>query len=213
MIKNNVIQFISTPNPRNTEAYNIIYRCLTLLMNELRLKRAYQIAEIIKSNRQPKSLEKLLTNAKLPTEEERIYDCPQPTAELMLSYTDGITQTPSMPMFSAEDFANDDTAMHFYTGLESYTKFLFVLTTLGPAAHCDSVMADKGFNVQDLFAKIDVAVNIPTVFKNDRQIVERCRIVQLCDPGDSVMADKGFNVQDLFAKIDVAVNIPTVFKK
>ncbi|XP_052095352.1 uncharacterized protein LOC127730805 [Mytilus californianus] len=35
---------------------------------------------------------------------ERIYDCPPPTVELMLSLTDGITQTPSMPMFSAENF-------------------------------------------------------------------------------------------------------------
>ncbi|CAC5391135.1 unnamed protein product [Mytilus coruscus] len=84
---------------------------------------------------------------------ERIYDCPQPTAELMMSFTDGITQTPSMPMFSAEDFANDDTAIHFYTGLESYTIFLFVLTTLGPAAHClryiyfqiDSVSVENQF--------------------------------------------------------------------
>ncbi|CAC5415026.1 unnamed protein product [Mytilus coruscus] len=48
---------------------------------------------------------------------------------------------------------------------------------------------------------------------NDRQIVERCKIVQLCDPGDSVMADKGFNVQDLFAIMDAAVNIPIFFEK
>ena len=26
--------------------------------------------------------------------------------------------------------------MHFYTGLESYTKFMFVLRTRGPAAYC-----------------------------------------------------------------------------
>jgi len=31
---------------------------------------------------------------------------------------------------------NDDTGMHFYTGLESYTKFMFVLRTRGPAAYC-----------------------------------------------------------------------------
>ncbi|XP_052061663.1 uncharacterized protein LOC127701701 [Mytilus californianus] len=46
---------------------------------------------------------------------ERIYDCPPPTAELMLSFTDGIKQTPSMPLFSAENFEmkTRDTAMHF----------------------------------------------------------------------------------------------------
>ncbi|XP_069109333.1 uncharacterized protein [Argopecten irradians] len=48
---------------------------------------------------------------------------------------------------------------------------------------------------------------------SDGQIVERCRFVNICDPGDSVMADKGFNVQDLFARMDVTVNIPTFFKK
>jgi hypothetical protein len=48
---------------------------------------------------------------------------------------------------------------------------------------------------------------------SDRQIVERCGLVDKCDPGDSVMADKGFNVQDLFALNDVHVNIPAFFKK
>ena len=46
---------------------------------------------------------------------------------------------------------------------------------------------------------------------SDRQIVERCKIVRLCDPGDS--ADKEFNVQELFARMDVTINIPTFFKK
>jgi hypothetical protein len=49
--------------------------------------------------------------------------------------------------------------------------------------------------------------------KIDRKIVERCNIVQFCEPGDSVMADKGFIVQDLFARMDVTVTIPTFFKK
>jgi hypothetical protein len=46
-----------------------------------------------------------------------------------------------------------------------------------------------------------------------RQIVERCKIVSVCDPGDSVMADNGFNFQDLFATANVQVNITTFFKK
>ena len=48
----------------------------------------------------------------------------------------------------------------------------------------DSVMADKGFNVQDIFAPYDVTVNIPTFFKkknkmqsktviNDRKIASK----------------------------------------
>lgn len=31
--------------------------------------------------------------------------------------------------------------------------------------HGDSIMADKGFNVQDLFAPYDVSINIPTFFR------------------------------------------------
>lgn len=33
----------------------------------------------------------------------------------------------------------------------------------------DSIMADKGFNVQDLFASNDITVNIPTFFKRKKQ--------------------------------------------
>ena len=43
----------------------------------------------------------------------------------------------------------------------------------------DSVMADKGFNVQDLFAPSDITINIPTFFKKcnrmTRKIVLRDR--------------------------------------
>jgi hypothetical protein len=38
---------------------------------------------------------------------------------------------------------------------------------------CDSggsVMADKGFNVQDLFARMDVTINIPTFVKKRNRI-------------------------------------------
>ena len=34
----------------------------------------------------------------------------------------------------------------------------------------DSVMADKGFNVQDLFARMNITVNIPTFFKKRNRI-------------------------------------------
>ena len=35
---------------------------------------------------------------------------------------------------TVEHFKNDRKALHFYTGLESYEKFLFVFQTLGKAA-------------------------------------------------------------------------------
>lgn len=48
---------------------------------------------------------------------------------------------------------------------------------------------------------------------SDRQICERSNLLTICDKGDSIMADKGFNVQDLFAPYDVTINIPTFFRK
>jgi len=48
---------------------------------------------------------------------------------------------------------------------------------------------------------------------SDRQTVERSNLVNKCDPGDEIMADKGFNVDDLFLPYQIAVNIPTFFRK
>lgn len=47
------------------------------------------------------------------------------------------TQTPkdAEPPMSVEKFAHNDGAIHKFTGLETYLKFLFVLGTLGPAAY------------------------------------------------------------------------------
>lgn len=39
------------------------------------------------------------------------------------------TQTINKPMYDYETSANNDTGIHFYTGLETYSKFLFVLRT------------------------------------------------------------------------------------
>ncbi|XP_069107329.1 uncharacterized protein [Argopecten irradians] len=45
------------------------------------------------------------------------------------------TQTPGHPMCNIYNFIDDDAGIHFYTGLENYSRFLFVLRTLGPAAY------------------------------------------------------------------------------
>lgn len=47
---------------------------------------------------------------------------------------------------------------------------------------------------------------------SDRQIVERSKLLQICDSGDSIMADRGFNVQDLFASKGISINIPSFLK-
>ena len=38
----------------------------------------------------------------------------------------------------------------------------------------DSIMSDKGFNVQDLFAPKDAKVNIPTFFKKKLDVKSHC---------------------------------------
>ncbi|CAC5363222.1 unnamed protein product [Mytilus coruscus] len=124
---------------------------------------------------------------------ERIDDCPPPTVVPLLRFTDEITQTPSLPMFSAENFSNDDTAMQFLYWFR--------------VKHCEILVGSTPGGL------VNFVSNAYGGCTSDRQIVERCEIVQLCDPGDSVMADKGFNVQDLFARMDVAVNIPIFLKK
>ena len=51
------------------------------------------------------------------------------------TFGDLSTQTHTFPMFSIDNLKKDDKAIHFYTELETYNKFSFVLNTLGPAAY------------------------------------------------------------------------------
>ena len=51
------------------------------------------------------------------------------------STSNKFSQTATQPLFLLNSFANDDAAMHFYTGLENYVKVCFVLSTLGAAQH------------------------------------------------------------------------------
>ena len=69
------LPYISTYNPKNIEAYTIIHQNIPLLKQDPRLKKALEKHTIIKSKRQPRSLKKLLTSAKLPSTN------PQPTVK------------------------------------------------------------------------------------------------------------------------------------
>lgn len=241
-------------------------------------------------------------------------------------YKTASTQTQSWPMFCVEKFQNDPEGLAYYTGLENYKKFLFVLQSLGSTAYhlkyyykqveCMSVenqffltliklrRAKDNFELSRLFEISEATVTnifitwvnflyrqwkqvdlwperdvvkfyMPSDFKqkfpstrvvvdgtevpiqkpsaplaqqatfstyknkntakilvgatpgglvsyiseayggstSDRQIVERSNLISKCDPNDSVMADKGFNVQDLFAPQNVTVNIPSFLSK
>ncbi|XP_014679474.1 PREDICTED: uncharacterized protein LOC106819344 [Priapulus caudatus] len=227
--------------------------------------------------------------------------------------------------FSATFFVTDPKGIHYYTGLETYDKFLFVLNTLGPAAyrlnyfhgvdptlsvpdqffltliklreHMTNFALSRTFDVSEsavtnifvtwinfmalqwgqinwwphhdcihYFSPSDFKAKFPTTrvildgtevpvkkpkdpllqqatfstYKNrntakvvvgtspgglvtylsdayggstsDRQILERSDLQNMCDPGDSIMVDKGFNIQDLFISSNVSINIPSFFK-
>lgn len=47
---------------------------------------------------------------------------------------------------------------------------------------------------------------------SDRELTNRCGIIDHLNPGDDVIADKGFEVQDDFAKKGVTINIPSFLK-
>ncbi|XP_052212564.1 THAP domain-containing protein 5-like [Dreissena polymorpha] len=108
---------------------------------------------------------------------------------------DAAIQTTTTLAFSINKFEDDEAAVHFYTGLENYMKFFFVLVGSTPGG---------------LISYVSPAYGGAT---SDRQIVERSSLTRLCSKSDSIMADKGFNVQDIFAPHDVHINIPTLFKK
>lgn len=63
-----ILPYISTYNPRNKEAFTIITQNLPILHKNPKLKEILNIHQIIKSYKQPKSLKKILTKAKLSSE-------------------------------------------------------------------------------------------------------------------------------------------------
>ena len=87
----NTLPYITTHNPRNTETYNIIYQNIPLLRQDPRMKKALETHKIIKSKRQPKSLKKLLTSAKLPTENTTpiVKKCGRPNCGTCINLLEG----------------------------------------------------------------------------------------------------------------------------
>jgi len=236
------------------------------------------------------------------------------------------TQTVDCPPFDIDNFISDPEGLHYYTGLENYSKLMYVLSTLGYAAYhlnyykyqCEKLSVPNqflltlmklrmhlpNFQLSRMFKISESSVSnifitwinfmskqwrelnifptremtshfMPDDFKrcfpstriiidgmecqikkpknpvtqqatfsyyknmntvksvigstpgglisyvspayggstSDRHIIERSDLGQLCQPGDSIMADKGFSIQDLMAVHDVHVNIPTFLKK
>jgi len=266
----------------------------------------------------------MLTISERPEPDDRLLAATSATQNVTTTKSaEHATQTSAaFPCLSVEKFVLDPAAIHYYTGLENYSKFCFVLSTLGPAAYCLnyrwrqcndisvenqffltlmklrlhtpnfelSRMFDVSeFSVGNVFVTLinfmalqwrelnmwpsrdlvkyfmpnDFRKKFPatrviidgmecpikkpkcpttqqatfSTYKNrntlkvvvgaspgglithvpmayggsasDRQLVERGGLMCQCDAKDSVMADKGFNVQDMFAAKDISINIPT----
>ena len=48
---------------------------------------------------------------------------------------------------------------------------------------------------------------------SDKEITQKCDILELLEPGDNVMADKGFDIKDVLAPFEVHLNIPPFLSK
>ncbi|KAL3877459.1 hypothetical protein ACJMK2_035163 [Sinanodonta woodiana] len=76
------------------------------------------------------------TVSSAPTEETVVpVYIPASTQTEETSTRDFGTQSGDQPMFSIQNIVNDPQGIHFYTGLENYQTFKFVLDTLGVAAY------------------------------------------------------------------------------
>ncbi|CAC5370329.1 unnamed protein product [Mytilus coruscus] len=161
-----------------------------------------------------------------------------------------ITQTLTWPSLCVEKFLFDSPGIMFYTGLQTYEDFTFVLanaayelnylyykvnsvsenqiflTLIKLRQHKTNFELSRLFNISETFGNtikllvgatpgglVNYASPAYGGLTSDRQICEGINLSSICDKGDSIMADKAFNVQDLFAPYDVSINIPTFFRK
>ena len=127
-----------------------------------------------------------------PEKDLVLYYCPQdfkakfPSTRVILDGTEIPVKKPSDPLAQRATFSTykNRNTVKVITGCTPGGHISYVSPAYGGAASdrqiversnmnnmCqpkDSIMADKGFNVQDLFAMNDIAVNIPSFFKKKK---------------------------------------------
>ena len=86
-----VIPYVSTFNPKNAEMFQYIYQNLPILNSDEKMKQILAENTIIKSKRQPKSLKKFLTSAKLQQDLPiyRVTKCKRPNCGVCAYLTEG----------------------------------------------------------------------------------------------------------------------------
>ncbi|XP_074651570.1 uncharacterized protein LOC141906226 [Tubulanus polymorphus] len=146
-----------------------------------------------------------------------------------------LSGTTENSLLSLENVQNDDVKMKFLTGL-AFVQFLALFQFLGPCTNVRCSIDCTEFFVQmpgnlgrqaNLFSNykhhhdtfkclIAVAPNGTAIFVSDlfedtisdRDIFEKCGILNHFKPGDLILADRGFIVEDLLMSRQVSFNIP-----
>jgi len=70
----------------------------------------------------------------------------------------------------------------------------------------DSIMADKGFNVQDLFAQSDVTINIPTFFRKRNRMAGKTVLRDRKKSSKRVHIERVIGLAKTFKILTVALN-------
>ncbi|MEW8548114.1 MAG: hypothetical protein AB2693_31815, partial [Candidatus Thiodiazotropha sp.] len=87
-----ILPYVSTHNPKNPEAFQILRNNLPILTNDQQMSKVLKDTKIIKSKRQPQNLKKLLTKAKFDskkTEIKTVTKCKRPNCGLCVHITEG----------------------------------------------------------------------------------------------------------------------------
>jgi hypothetical protein len=104
------------------------------------------VSQPLQKEQQPE--EEYITGNELDVVEEVIYTNAQIEIGTPNPLVDMASQTVSEgPRFQVSAYHDNPTAIHFYTGLENYTRFCYVLNTLGPAAYRLTYMNSQVMNL------------------------------------------------------------------
>ena len=84
--KEEVLPYVSTFNPNNTEMFGILKSNMHILTNDQTMREALSESKIIKSKRQPPNLKRLITKAKFTEQQikttNKVYKCKRPNCAL-----------------------------------------------------------------------------------------------------------------------------------
>ena len=81
-----VLPYVSTFNPNNTEMFGIFKNNMHILTNDQTMREALSTSKIIKSKRQPPNLKRLITKAKFTEQKiktsNKVFKCNRPNCAL-----------------------------------------------------------------------------------------------------------------------------------